>query len=184
MDIIYRQSENYIRKETVKRWIMIHWMAGTLGGTEATLQFPKVKNKVNVPFNIGRDGRIYQYFDWKYWAYHTGRNAYGKWCEQSIGIEVEAWGQLTKKDGRFYNWVNREVPADEVIELAEFRGFRYFHALTDAQNESLLWLSKHLSGECPTLEGVKTHAMVHPQKVDYPPDYPLPQIILCTNPEA
>ncbi len=184
MNIIYKQSSNYIKQITVKEYIMLHWMAGTLKGTEATLQFPKQRTNVNVPYNIDREGIIYQYFDINYWAYHTGMNSKGKWCEKSVGIEMETWGHLTKKGNKFYNWVGGEVPANEVIELQTFRGAKYFHTLTKKQEDSLVWLCKEINMELPTIRDFITHAVVNPRKLDYPPDFPLPEIILCTNPHG
>ena len=111
----------------------------------------------------------------------------------SIGIEICNWGQLTLKDGKFYNYVNREVPADEVCELATpYKGYKYYHNYTDAQIQStkellLLWKEKYnipltynediwditpraLKGEA----GVFTHNSVRKDKVDI---YPHPKMI-------
>jgi hypothetical protein len=119
--------------------------------------------------------------------------AYKSLDKISIGIEVCNWGQLTLKDGKFYNYVNREVPANEVCELAKpHRGFKYYHNYSDAQIESvkellLLWKDKFgipltynediwdvtpraLRGE----KGVFTHNSVRLDKVDM---YPHPKLV-------
>ena len=65
----------------------------------------------------------------------------------SIGIEICNWGQLTlKKDGKFYNYVNREVT--DVIKLDKpFKGYSYWHNYTDSQITSLKALLLHLKGK-------------------------------------
>ena len=54
---------------------------------------------------------------------------------ESVGVEVCNYGGLTKlKDGTFLNYVNKPVPADQVCDLGYvWRGYRYYHAYTDAQ---------------------------------------------------
>ena len=54
----------------------------------------------------------------------------------SIGIELCAWGGLTKKGDKFYNYVNGVVPQSEVAELqTEFKGYKYYHKYNDKYNE-------------------------------------------------
>ena len=56
----------------------------------------------------------------------------------SICVEICNWGPLTKKGDKFYNYVNREVPIDQVCELDKpYKGRKYYHAYTDAQIESV-----------------------------------------------
>lgn len=90
------------------------------------------------------DGEVIQGFSSRYWAYHLGLKEstftkfgipYKSLDRISIGVEICNWGQLTlKKDGKYYNYVNRVVSPDEVVALdKDFRGFKYYHAYTDAQ---------------------------------------------------
>ena len=99
----------------------------------------------------------------------------------------------TKKGDKFYNYVNGEVPSDEVCELTEtFRGYKYYHNYTDAQIESvrqlLLYWGKvykiplDYNEDIFTLtpraykgeKGIFTHNSVRPDKVDI---YPHPKMI-------
>jgi N-acetyl-anhydromuramyl-L-alanine amidase AmpD len=148
------------------------------------------------------DGEIIQGYSSKYWAYHLGCKSkffaamdlpYKELDKFSIGIEICNWGQLTLKDGKFYNYVKREVPADEVCELeTPFKGYKYYHNYTDAQIEStrqllLYWgkvynipldynedifnlTPRAFKGEA----GIFTHNSVRPDKVDI---YPHPKLI-------
>lgn len=201
-------ASQYYAEEHPKKQIYIHHTAGNSnaemvfkgweGNPEriATCVAISGKGKTTI------DGQIIQGFSSKYWAYHLGlkQDTFTKYGAKyqsldkiSIGIEICNWGQLTLKDGKFYNYVNREVPADEVCELATpYKGYKYYHNYTDAQIQStkellLLWKEKYnipltynediwditpraLKGEA----GVFTHNSVRKDKVDI---YPHPKMI-------
>lgn len=83
------------------------------------------------------DGKIYRAFDDKFWAHHLGTTLANNRAlnKASVAVEICNYGPLTKgADGKFYNYVNSQVPADQVVTLAKpFRGFYYYHAYTDKQ---------------------------------------------------
>ena len=84
MRIVNRFSADCIRQVTVKDTIILHYTAGgTLSGAEAELKKP---DTINVHYILDRDGAVYQYFDEKHWAYHTGAN---NWNKRSIGIDTK-----------------------------------------------------------------------------------------------
>ncbi len=96
------------------------------------------------------EGDIIEAFEPKYWAHHLGcktaNNA--ELNKKSIAIEVCNWGQLIFKDGKYWNYVNKEVPSDEVISFAiPFRGFLHYHKYSDAQINSLRDLLKKLCAD-------------------------------------
>jgi hypothetical protein len=63
---------------------------------------------------------------------------YQRLDKMTIGIEICNWGPLKLKDGKYYNYVNREVPLDQVCTLDKpYKGYTYYHAYTDAQIESV-----------------------------------------------
>jgi len=196
----------YIREEHPKKQIYLHHTAGnssginTFQGWSATPE--RIATCVAISGKGSNDGQIVQGFSSKYWAYHLGLKEstfdkygvpYQSLDKISIGIEICNWGQLTRKGDKFYNYVNREVPVDEVIDLkTPYKGFRYFHNYTDAQIQSvkellLLWKDKYgipltynediwgittraLKGQA----GVFTHNSVRTDKVDI---YPHPKMI-------
>lgn len=144
-----------------------------------------------------RDGDVVQGFSSKFWAFHLGLKEstfqkfgipYKSLDKISIGIEICNWGQLTEKNGKFYNYVNRVVPKDEVVELPKpHRGFKFYHAITDAQIEAvqdllILWNRRYnipltynpdIWDICPRAlrgeSGVFTHNSVRFDKVDVSP---------------
>ena len=100
--------------------------------------------------NTSFDGIVYKAFDDKYWAHHLGLTTGNNVAlnKKSIGIEICSYGPLTKtKSGIFLNYVNKEVPAHMVGELATpYRGFKYYQKYTPKQiaalKELLLDISK------------------------------------------
>lgn len=146
------------------------------------------------------DGQIVQGFHSSNWAYHLGvrpgtfRN-FGLSPKNldkfSIGIEICNWGQLSERNGKFYNYVGGEVT--DVCKLDQsYKGWQYFHNYSDAQIESVfnllvkwggdygipltynddIWdlTPRALKGE----PGVFTHNSVRADKVDI---YPHPKMI-------
>jgi hypothetical protein len=104
--------------------------------------------------NTNFDGKIYQAFDEKYWAYHLGVSLNNDMVNsQSIGIEICNYGPLTKTaDGSFINYVNSEVPVNMVVDLGtNFRGFRFWQAYTPAQIQSLKWLTLDICTRHPKI---------------------------------
>lgn len=167
MEIKQAPSTDFFTTLHTKELVILH---GTAGGSEvgamATLD---IKDKIDVPFVIGRQGQIYQRFDPKYWAYHTGTAAI---CRKSIGIELVWWGWLDLVNDKFLTWTKKEIPKSEVIELPEYMGKRFFHILTPEQIYSCYWLLLKLRSDIPTIQKVETHARYSKLRYDYPPGFP------------
>ncbi|MFL5764187.1 MAG: N-acetylmuramoyl-L-alanine amidase [Bacteroidia bacterium] len=155
-DIPLVKGEYYdevIRKDT----IYIHHTAGshhpdyTIAGWNAD----KTKNgqqlKVATAYVIGGlsttdkdaswDGVICRAFPEDRWAHHLGLTATNnaQLNSKSIAIEICNYGPITKSnDGKFYNYVNKPVPAEMVIELEKpFQGYKFYHRYTDKQIAAL-----------------------------------------------
>jgi hypothetical protein len=201
-------ASQYYAEEHPKKQIYLHHTAGNSNAEQVFKGWESNPERIATCVSISGkgktsiDGEIVQGFSSKFWAYHLGlkQDTFTKYGVKyqsldkiSIGIEICNWGQLTLKDGKFYNYVNREVPAEEVCELATpYKGYKYYHNYTDAQIEStkqllLLWKEKYnipltynediwditpraLKGEA----GVFTHNSVRKDKVDI---YPHPKMI-------
>lgn len=136
----------YVKEITAKKRILLHHTAGshrpdyTIQGWEtdperiATALVVGGKSTTNGDTSF--DGKTYQAFDTKYWAWHLGaKGTNGVYDKDSVGIETCNYGGLTPlKDGKFLNYVKKLVPADQVCDLGYvWRGYRYYHAYTDAQ---------------------------------------------------
>ena len=204
-------SSQYIQEEHEKSQIYLHHTAGNSSATGVFKYWETTSERVATCIVIAgkpgkkdffKDGDIVQGFASRHFGYHLGlkeatfqKNGvpYKSLDKISIGIEICNWGQLTHKNGKFYNWVNKLVPEGEVIELeTPHRNHKYYHNYTDAQiasTEKLLryWGSRYniplaynpdifdmckraLKGE----PGVYTHNSVRYDKVDI---YPHPKLV-------
>ena len=146
----------YIKEETKKHQIVLHHTAGSSSapgtikmwanddrGRIATCVVISGKGQSKDTY----DGEICQAFSSKHWAYHLGIKTEvfkSKGLPQiaidkhAIGIEICSWGPLEKRGDKFYNYVDREMPADQVTKLeTPYKGHTYYHRYTDAQIESV-----------------------------------------------
>lgn len=187
----------YYREAKPKKQIYLHHTAGGPKAEPVFAGWDKTTTKIATCVVIGHDGVIVQGFGSEFWGYHLGLKndifkangiPYQQLDKISIGIELCNWGGLTKKGGKFYHYLGKEVPADEVVELDKpHRGYKYVHAYSDAQIESViqllkLWNEKYgidisynediwditpraLKGE----SGVFTHCSVRKDKIDVTP---------------
>jgi N-acetyl-anhydromuramyl-L-alanine amidase AmpD len=100
---------------------------------------------------LGYDGTLNKCFDSNDWAHHLGIKAefLKKWQfndyssrnellnRQSIAIEIDAWGGLTKSGDVFLNAYGKPIsPKLEVIEV-DWRGYHYFQKYSDEQLAAL-----------------------------------------------
>ncbi len=160
MNSNYKLADNqYYKEETPKRVIVIHHTAGGQNPINVLHGWNYTPEKVGTAYVIAgkedktksyKEGEIFQAFDEKYWAHHLGCKTAnnGLLNMQSIGIEICNWGQLLEKDGKFYNYVNGEVPKEEVVTLVKpFKTFIHYHKYSDAQIDSLKYLLIALGGK-------------------------------------
>lgn len=201
----------YIDEDTLKTQIYLHHTAGNSDPFGVYKYWETTPERVATCVVIAGkpkkgdtfiDGQIVQGYSSKKWAYHLGLKQatfhnfdlpYKPLDKNAIGIEICNWGQLIRKNSKFYNWVNKVVPDEEVITLDKpFRGYRYFHNYTDAQIISVEKLLKHWGGKynIPLTyhedifdvnaralkgdSGVFTHCSVRYDKIDI---YPHPKMI-------
>ncbi len=106
--------------------------------------------------NADFDGVIYRAFDDKFWAHHLGLSAMNNKIlnQKSIGIEICNYGPLIKsKEGIFFNYVKKPVPANMVIELeTPFRQYKYWQKYTDKQLISLKALILDIAARHPKID--------------------------------
>jgi hypothetical protein len=201
----------YFKQEVTKKQIVLHHTAGNSSGINTITNWNNDERgriatcvTISGPGNrISIDGEICQAFSSKHWAFHLGvkqevfrafKVPYVELDKHSIGIEICNWGQLESRNGKFYNYVDREVAADQVTELPlAYKGYRYFHKYSDAQIQSvkdllLYWKNiykidltydynqmftvntKALKGE----NGLYSHNSYRKDKIDI---YPCPRMI-------
>jgi len=206
-----RESQ-YIKEATEKKQIVLHHTAGNSSGV-GTIKMWDTDDRGRIATCVtisGKgqskdtyDGEICQAFSSKHWGYHLGIKPevfrskglpYKALDKHAIGIEICNWGPLDRVNGKFYNYVDREISADQVTELeTPYKGHKFYHRYTDAQIESTrqllvywnetygidltyrhddLWTvsTRALKGE----QGVYTHNSYRKDKSDI---YPCPRMI-------
>jgi hypothetical protein len=202
MKIKQVKFNDFYREETKKTQIYLHHTAGGPDGEQVFSYWDRNPVRVATCVAISADGTIVQGFGSKYWAYHLGLTVEpfkAKGLRHitldriSIGIEICAYGPLTKSGQQYKTWSGQLIdPANVCVLDTPFRGSKYYHAYTDAQIESvkdllLLWADRYgiplkyrpeiwdidsqaLKGEA----GVYTHCSVRKDKSDV---YPEPRLI-------
>lgn len=209
VQVEFSQHE-YVKEKSEKKQIYLHHTAGSPSGVRTFRHWNadsrgRIATCVCVANKGAKEGNgvISQGFSSRYWAYHLGVkrevfNAYDlpylPLDKYSIGVEICAWGQLTEKGGKFYNYVNKEVPKEEICGLEEkYKGYRFFHKYSDEQIRSVENLLKYwgelyniplnynhermwdVSVEALSCEpGVYTHNSVRRDKIDI---FPQPEMI-------
>jgi hypothetical protein len=203
-------SDEYVKEETKKKQVYLHHTAGNSSGV-ATFKGWDADSRGRIATCVcisGKgakegDGKIVQGFSSKYWAYHLGAKRdifeaydvpYIALDKISIGIEICAWGQLEERNGKYYNYVNREVAKEDVCTLDEpYKKHIHFHKYTDEQIRSVENLLKYWNeiygipldyreedmwsvstDALKGVAGVYTHNSVRRDKIDI---FPQPEMI-------
>lgn len=190
--------KDYYNESTEKKQIYLHHTAGGPSGEQVFAIWDRSPVRVATCVAISSDGTIVQGYSSKKWAYHLGLTKepfkangvpYISLDRISIGIEICAWGYLTKSGNVYKTYTGAVVPAEEVCLLDKpYKGHKHWHAYTDAQIEStrkllLYWGQEYgidltyrpeiwdvdkkaLQGD----PGVYTHNSVRKDKADVYPD--------------
>jgi N-acetyl-anhydromuramyl-L-alanine amidase AmpD len=137
----------YYKAVYPKRFLFLHHTAG--GNVSGAISWWNYKpDHVATPFIIGRDGKIYQLFDPKYWSYALGLKGGTDIERHSIQIEIVSWGKLGKRsDNSFYPLTEPSafVHQEEVLTFSNpYRDCLYYQKYTDAQIASLKELVPYL----------------------------------------
>ena len=165
-------ENQYYKQETENKQICLHHLASGKGIKGDLNWWKSNKERVATCVAVSRDGTIHTFFDSKYWAHHLGvkikdfdkqgikrvykKRANGKSYvanneminKGAIGLELDSWGNLTKKNGKYYSWTKKEIPEDQVVFYENgYRGFKYYEKYTKEQIESTRLLLLHWKEE-------------------------------------
>jgi hypothetical protein len=178
-------SSNFFYPANIKKLkIFQHLTHGVLTGDIGTLS--QAGNHVSTAFVVARDGTVYQLFPSSCWAYHLGSNTSAPnsiWSPRSVGIEASCIGPLSesptdsnilldaygkpycsKADHEFYTQVN-------------YRGYKYYATLTDAQYSSINNLVQNLCSK----HGIEFSKNSKEKAFDYYPKIPEATYIFHSN---
>ena len=144
-------ENQYIREAHKKNQIVLHHTVSGQGVNGDISWWRQTTDRVGTAIIVGWDGKIYQCFGSKYWAYHLGlKTSNNKSLNQgTIGIEIDAWGGLVRSNRQWYPAKYDKTtkkfiantgfaPIQHVQTYPEgYRGFFGFEKYTDAQIESV-----------------------------------------------
>jgi len=144
-------DDQYIRESYDKNQIVLHHTVSGQGVGGDIAWWRKTASRIGTAIIVGWDGKIYQCFSSKYWAYHLGlKTSNNKPLNKgSIGVEIDAWGGLVRTNRKWYpaKWdanlkkmvANTSISPIQNVEVYPegFRGFYGFEKYTDEQIESV-----------------------------------------------
>lgn len=163
----YLDKDEYVKGPTEKYYLFLHHTAGWNNPYSTIRNWNNdTRGRIATQFVVGGtsikngddqyDGEIVECFPDNGYAYHLGKNGSRLLHPHSVGIEVCNFGQLTLKNGKYYNYVKREVPVDQVCDLGyKFRGYQYWHAYTDKQIEAVRQLILEIKDRHPQIDITK-----------------------------
>lgn len=122
-----------------KRQLVIHHTAGADNGL-GIYQGWERDNMASVATSIviDRAGKTFKGFDESLWAHHLGTKLPNNTAlnQSSIAVELTNWGAATFKEGQFFNYLNRPLDENDLVEVT-FRQYKYWQAYTPAQLQTL-----------------------------------------------
>ncbi len=133
-------KDQYEDEAAPKHQIVLHHTASGDGSQGDLQSWRSTREKIATAFVIERSGKLVQVFHSSRWAYHLGISS-PRWPQQdrqSIGIELDSWGALNERDGKFFSWSGKEIPGSQVhVYPKPWRGFRAFERYTPEQLQKL-----------------------------------------------
>ncbi len=141
-------KSQYFQEKYTKRQIVIHHTASSSNAKNVITGWQKNTERIGVAFVIDREGVIHQAFSSEYWAHHLGTHELNNTLlnKQSIGVELCNWGPLKLQKSKYINYLNQEIPFDDVyIHDILYRGAFFYQKYTNEQLKSLKNLINYLS---------------------------------------
>lgn len=135
-------KDQYYPASYPKKRIILHHTAG--GSAQSSIDWwNSTPDHVATAFIIDRDGKVYQNFDPKYWAYALGLTGGSSIEQTSIQIEICSWGPVqwdeSKKNFVAVASPKTIVPHEEVF-ACPYRGNKFYQCYTQAQIDACVTL--------------------------------------------
>lgn len=159
--------------------IVDHYTAGDGSGKGSAKFLCNPAAKASAHVVIADDGSLYQIVPFNRKAWHAGKSVWrgvANCNDFSIGLEVDNWGLLTKReDGTFRSHRDVAIPAKDVIHRVNKRGIDgYWQAYNPKQLDVLEELHIALLEAYPSIKEVVGHEDIAPaRKIDPGPAFPL-----------
>lgn len=145
-------DNSYCQEKKSKKQIVLHHTVSGKGISGDITTWINNSNKVSTTYIISREGEITQLFDPDKWAYHLGiksevftqfgvKTSNIRLNSESIGIELDNWGGLTKKGPGEYITAYKsiiKISDDLIINYPNgYRGYNYFEGYYEPQLRAL-----------------------------------------------
>ncbi len=150
-DIKFPSNQYFAETQVKKQIVLHHTVSDPMSATGDINSWLSDTTRIATYIILGYDGTIHKCFKSNEWAHHLGvtstslknlgfkdsatRNLLLN--KQSIGIEIDAWGGLTKKDGVYYNAYGRPISNKLDVVECNWRGFKYFQKYSKEQIDVL-----------------------------------------------
>jgi len=150
-NINFPTSQYYQEEKTKSQIVLHHTVSDPMSSIGDINYWMSDTARIATYVVINYDGTINKCFQSNQWAHHIGiktetlknmgfkdyltRNLLLN--KHSIGIEIDSWGGVTKKNGIFYNAYGK--PLSNKLEVVEYdwRGYHYFQKYSNAQIDAL-----------------------------------------------
>jgi N-acetylmuramoyl-L-alanine amidase len=182
----FQQSPNRSSRRGVAiNAIILHFTASaTLTGT--VKWFQNERARVSAHYVIGRYGDVVQMVDDEEKAWHAGGETSSlkgdpRVNSMSIGIEMVNWGELKKRDDKFYVWPKKYTRPYDAEKYGQpiFAENRWWAPYTEEQFQACLKLCRELMDRHPdiTVERILGHEDVDPtRKTDPGPAFDIKRL--------
>ena len=153
----------YTKVNTVKKRICLHHTVSSPLSIDGDIATWAAQRNVSTQYIIGGDGTIYQCIPENYWAHHLGTKLANntQLNQETIGIEIDAWGPLKKEGDKYINAYGKVFDSGLPVEKLDdmpFRGYTYYQEYLEEQIVALRELLLKLSSEHHIpLEGLNRH---------------------------
>ena len=202
-------EDQYYTEKTEKKQIVLHHTVSGQKPNGDIDWWKQTAARIATCIIVSRDGTIHTLYSSEHWAHHLGIKSwifkklnipsYGtnkKLNKAAIGVELDSWGGLIKRNDKFYGTGNKEIHPDKVIDYGRsIRGFRYYEKYTEKQIDSVKYLLEywHEKYKIPKdynpkmwelnedalkgKRGIWTHVSFRPDKSDLHPFPPLIEML-------
>lgn len=172
--------------------LVMHYTASGLGiAADAAYFADQSKTSASAHLLVGKAGDVIQCVTFDKVAHHAGgsvwRGQHG--CNDfSIGIEVDNWGILTKReDGFYHSWSGKVVDKANVIQARHKHraGPDYWETYPEVQLRTLQEITRAILRAYPSIREVVGHDDIAPsRKTDPGPAFPLRRFQLIAEDRA
>ncbi len=167
-------AANALGSLTARQIIVVHFTAGPARGAGGFFARPDAMVSAHVI--IDRDGKVQQLVPFDFAARHAGRGSWqgiGQLNSKSLGIELENWGSLERRENGWTTYRGQTIPDEDVFEPADTQNVGW-QLYTCDQLRSFLHVARALRKAYPSIEHMIGHSdITDSHKVDPGPAFPM-----------